>query len=228
MTTTDGPYADARDMYLAHTMFRREFGLMAGLVRGVSAGDEEHTQIVVKHIEVLNMVLHHHHAGEDKHLWPRLLERGSAEVATVVQLMESQHQSIGETTAEVATALGAWRSRSASESGEAPADALDRLARQLDEHTRMEEERALPIVEKCITAADWGAMAQEGAAAMPQEAVPLVLGMMVYEGDPGVIEGILSHLSAGARDGLTNLASRVFATHSKRVHGTTAPCRGRD
>ena len=83
MTTMGGRYADTRDMYVVHTMFRREFGLMAALVRGVTAGDTERAQIVAEHIELMNGVLHHHHAGEDKHLWPRLLGRGSEEVAPV-------------------------------------------------------------------------------------------------------------------------------------------------
>ena len=45
------------------------------------------------------MVLDHHHAAEDKHLWPRLLDRGSESVAPVVHLMEGQHENIGKTIA---------------------------------------------------------------------------------------------------------------------------------
>jgi len=106
VTTTDGPYADTRDMYVAHTMFRREFGLMPALVRGVTAGDKERTQIVGEHMELLNMVLDHHHAAEDKHLWPRLLDRGSESVAPVVHLMEGQHENIGKTIARVSFPSG--------------------------------------------------------------------------------------------------------------------------
>jgi hypothetical protein len=33
MTTPGGPYADTRDMYMVHTMLRREFALLPALVR---------------------------------------------------------------------------------------------------------------------------------------------------------------------------------------------------
>ena len=39
MTTINEPLADARDMFAVHTMFRREFGLMPGLIRAVTVGD---------------------------------------------------------------------------------------------------------------------------------------------------------------------------------------------
>jgi hypothetical protein len=32
-------YADVREMYMAHTMFRREFGLLPALISGVRIGD---------------------------------------------------------------------------------------------------------------------------------------------------------------------------------------------
>jgi hypothetical protein len=34
VTTLNESLADPRDMFAPHTMFRREFGLMPGLVRG--------------------------------------------------------------------------------------------------------------------------------------------------------------------------------------------------
>jgi hemerythrin-like domain-containing protein len=214
-------------MYVVHTMFLREFGLMAALVRGVTAGDTERAQIVAEHIELMNGILHHHHVGEDKHLWPRLLERGSGEAASVVHLMKDQHDSIGKTIDEIDGALGAWRSGAASGSGEALANSFDRLAQLLEEHTREEEERALPIIEKCITTTEWGTMVQEAAAGIPQESLALVFGMMMYEGDPEVMELILSYMPPEMRPGMKDLSRQAFVSHSERVHGTATPPRSR-
>ena len=50
MTTVNGPLADARDMFAAHTLFRREFGLMPGLVRAVAAGDTKRSALVADHV----------------------------------------------------------------------------------------------------------------------------------------------------------------------------------
>lgn len=38
MTRNGEPLADIRDMYVIHTVFRRELGLAADLVRGVAVG----------------------------------------------------------------------------------------------------------------------------------------------------------------------------------------------
>jgi hypothetical protein len=42
---TDEPL-DGREMFMVHNMLRREFALMPGLVRDVTAGDRERTQIL--------------------------------------------------------------------------------------------------------------------------------------------------------------------------------------
>ncbi len=218
MTNTNGLYAETRDMYKVHAMFRREFGLLPGLVPGVTAGDNEHSQIVTDHITLLTTVLHAHHHSEDESLWPKLLDRGSEEVAPVVHLMESQHESLDKLITEIATEIGAWRSSAASERGEALADAIDRMIPVLYEHMGSEEERTLPIVERYITAAEWEEMVQNGWVTIPPEDGPLVVGMLMYEGG-------LELVPPEARSTMGELAPRMFASHSMRVHGTATPPR---
>ncbi|HTU74373.1 MAG TPA: hypothetical protein VMG38_12720, partial [Trebonia sp.] len=61
MPGTASPYADTQDMYALHTMFRREFALLPGLVRGVAAKDEERARAVADHVRLLTLILHNHH-----------------------------------------------------------------------------------------------------------------------------------------------------------------------
>jgi hemerythrin-like domain-containing protein len=225
MTFREGPYADTRDMHAVHTLFRREFALMPALVRGVAARDKERAGIVADHIELMNAVLHHHHRAEDKHLWPKLLDRASKDVASIVHDMEGQHESLKMMIAEVDAATRSWRSSAAPESGEALADALDQMIALLNDHMQMEEERILPMVEKYITAAEWNLMVQEGAAETSRENVPLIFGMVMYEGDPEVIRQILSQMPPEMRPLVKEQASKAFASHSERVHGTATPPR---
>jgi hemerythrin-like domain-containing protein len=212
-------------MYAVHTLFRREFSLMPALVRGVAARDKERSEIVADHILLMNTVLHHHHRAEDKHLWPRLLDRGSKDVASVVHVMEGQHENLETMIAEVDEATRSWRSSAAPESGKALADALDRMISLLNDHMGVEEERILPMVEKYITAAEWDLMVREGAAETPRENIPLIFGMVMYEGDPEVIQLILSQMPPEMRAVMKEQASRAFASHSERVHGTATPPR---
>ena len=78
--------------------------------------------------------------------------------------------------------MGAWHSSAGSERGETLADALDRMIPLLNEHMGLEEERIRPIVEKYITVTEWEEMVKEGVARIRPENVPLVFGMLMYEG----------------------------------------------
>ena len=53
--------------------------------------------------------------------------------------------------------------------------------------------------------------------------LPLVFGMLQYEGDPDVIAMMLAHAPAPARLLMPFLAPRAFARYAVRVHGTATP-----
>jgi hemerythrin-like domain-containing protein len=225
LTTTDAPHADVREMYMAHAMFRREFGLLPALVRGVGAGDKERTQLIADHFELVKTVLHHHHHAEDTHLWPRLLERGPEDIDPIVHVMESQHADIDKALSEIEVARKAWRDSATSERGEDMAAALDRLSPLLDEHLSMEEERVLPLIEKYVTAAEWDRMGQDAVAGIPLESLALMFGMTIYEAEPAVIEKVLSNLPEEARPQMLESGRQAFAAYSERVHRTATPPR---
>src|SRR5688572_12682127 len=85
---------DTSVMSTLHTMFRREFRLAGGVVRGVASGDLARARVVADHIDYLSRSLHHHHTIEDDLMWPKLLERVPEELAPIVHLMESQHERV--------------------------------------------------------------------------------------------------------------------------------------
>ena len=94
MTTINEPLADARDMFAVHTMFRREFRLMPGLIRAVTAGDTRRATLVADHVALVSGVLNAHHSAEDQHIWPLLRERCPEECAPLIEVMEDQHHAI--------------------------------------------------------------------------------------------------------------------------------------
>jgi hypothetical protein len=90
-------------------MFRREFALMPGLVRGVAAGDRDRAQIIGDHIQGATSALHTHHVLEDDNVWPLLLDRCGESVAPLVELMEGQHHQIATLIPQIDEALSIWR-----------------------------------------------------------------------------------------------------------------------
>ncbi|MFJ6120322.1 hemerythrin domain-containing protein [Streptomyces sp. NPDC092129] len=223
MAAQTGPMADVRDMYMVHGMFRREFGLLPELVRGVAEGDKERAKVVGAHTDLLCRILHAHHGGEDALLWPRLQERGGQEALGLVAAMEGQHQAIEETLERVTGLLPEWWATA--RNGAELAEVFDGLLLLLTEHMAVEERDVLPLAEKHITAAEWKGLGDHGRDVFAKKEFPLCFGLMMYEGDPEVVKSVLEDAPLPVRVLVPRIAPRVFASHSKRVHGTATPPR---
>ena len=111
------------------------------------------------------------------------------------------------------------------ESRRALVDVLDRLIPALKEHLNTEEDRVVPLMEQQITAAEWNEFLQNESAAVDPDHLPLMLGMLMYEGDPESVEQVIASMSADAGPVIRRLAAPTFAAHSQRVHGTATPPR---
>jgi hemerythrin-like domain-containing protein len=212
--------ADTRDMYMVHTMFRREFAALPELVREVPAGDAGRRMMVAGHVEFLTGVLEGHHRAEDALMWPKLLERGSAETAPIVETMEGQHARIEELSARLAVALQAW----SDDPGEV-AGVLAELVDVLFRHMSLEEMSVLPLAEKYLTTGEWVEMAHHSGAGMPAGEMSLIFGMTLYEADPAVMDETLASLPPDVRATLEDEGVRAYARYAEQIHGTPTPPR---
>ncbi|MGI5212878.1 hemerythrin domain-containing protein [Plantactinospora sp. CA-290183] len=217
--------ADVRDMYVVHIALRREFGLLPALVRAVADGDVARSELVGGHIQLLCDLLHEHHQGEDDLLWPKLLDRVAEEIAPVVHTMEEQHGRLDKINQELLVVLPLWRATAAPEQRAELASALDELNGALVEHTAMEEAQILPLAAKHVTAAEWRQLGRNAMANLPKKRLPLVFGVVMYEGDPEVIRGIVAEMPLVPRLLMPIVGPRRYAAHAKRVHGTATPPR---
>jgi hemerythrin-like domain-containing protein len=220
--STAVPGVDTREMIAVHSAFRREFGLAPGLVRGVAPGDVQRAGVVADHLELIGSFLHHHHAGEDKLLWPKLLERVPAELAPTVELMERQHEGVHEVIEEMNAALGRWRTGAAETDRDQLAGALDRLHALLVEHLAAEEQHILPLASRSLTEEEWGELGKDGMAAQEKSKLPMIFGMIMKDADPEVIRGMLAHAPLVPRLMLPFVGPRAYARYARRVYGTAA------
>jgi hemerythrin-like domain-containing protein len=225
MNTRKPPGAMTRDMQMVHTGMRREFRLMPALVRGVNGGDVPRAEIVADHAEFIGLALHHHHHTEDENVWPRLLERCPEEIAPIVHAMEDHHERIAQLLTELTAGLEAWRGTADAERGEALAAILDRLNPVLFEHLAAEEQQVLPLIEEHITAAEWDQMAAGAVIGIPQDKLPLLLGLMMYEGDPQAVQQTLENVPPEARSFMAEMAPKAYAAHAEQLYGTPTPPR---
>ena len=218
-------YADVRPMIVLHNALRREFRLLPALVRGVPDADAARARIVAEHIDFLTTILHAHHHGEDVVLWPILLDRGPAEITPIVHVMEGHHERIDQLTLQIATALAGWRASAGSAAGGSLAESLDQLIVVLEEHLGMEEEHILPVAAKHVTTVEWDQIGEAAGIEVDPALHPVGLGMLMYEGDPEVVELDMARMPPEVRELMKKTAPQAYEAHSLRVHGTL-PRRG--
>jgi hemerythrin-like domain-containing protein len=211
-------YADTRNMYDVHIMFRREFGLLPDLLQSVAQGDEGRVNVISDHIKLMCHTVHHHHMAEDTVLWPLLLARAPKEVDPVVHLSEGHHQRIDTLLKEVETQVAVWNGGA---SDDALAVTLRELAVSLFEHMNLEERLVLPVVERHIFASEWEAMEQSSVAEIAPQDMPLLFGMAMYESSEGIVP-------EPVRADIAPVAPGVYADYAERLYGTRTPPRSTD
>jgi hypothetical protein len=159
------------------------------------------------------------HTGEDRLLWPNLLERVPAELAPTVELMERQHEAVHEVIEEMTAALARWRAAAAETDRAELAGALDRLHGLLVEHLAAEEQHILPLASRSLTPAERGELGEDGMAAQAKSKLPMIFGMIMKDGDPEVIRGMLANAPLVPRLMLPFIGPRAYARYARRVYG---------
>lgn len=214
---------DTRDMVVVHTALLRELRLAPGVVRRSDPGDKRQTRLIAGHLMFVNDLLEHHHAGEDRLLWPLLRERLPNELNPVLELMAVQHGKVHEAAAAASAAVAEWRNRPASASRDALAERLAELHVVLEEHLDAEERQVLPLAAAHLSPAEWKAIGAAGAAGIPKPKLFTVFGMFGYEGEPEVVASMLQEAPAPVRPVVRLLAPRAYARYARAVHGTPMP-----
>jgi hemerythrin-like domain-containing protein len=217
---------DVRMMAVAHTSFRRELKLAVPAVRRAPAGDHRRANRVADHVELFTGLVAHHHEIEDELLWDRLLERVPDEVAPLVHLMESQHETVHQLLDGCPALVAAWRDSASVADATRLADHLARLVAALCEHLAAEESRVLPLMARHVTASEWEEFTECGMESIPRSMVLTGFGMMLYEGDPEAIAPEIAKLPAPLRPVLPALGRWAFRRYARRMHGTPTPPRG--
>ncbi|MBB6627489.1 hemerythrin domain-containing protein [Nocardioides sp. KIGAM211] len=219
----DHAEVDTRDMVVVHTAVLREFRLLRGAVARTAGGDRDQARVVDAHLGLMCDLLHHHHEGEDELLWPLLAARLPAGSQPLLALAEAQHDGLHQALAAVGVARHAWIENASGVSRDALVRGLEVLSRLLTEHLEDEERNLLPLAATYLTAAEWQAVGEHGAASTPKAALPLVVGMFAYEGDPAVLKATLASAPLVPRLLVPRIAPGVYARRARKVYGTRTP-----
>jgi hypothetical protein len=213
----EGPI-DLAPMFLMHRAFRRDIGAFAGAVPTVAVGDRARWARLARRFELFANVLHKHHSGEDRAMWPLLVERGAD--TSVLRSLEAQHAAIDPLLAATRTDLRAL----ADGTGDAAtrdrlAATTTRLREDLTTHLVDEERNGMPLVQKYLTPEDWDRLDREVFAKdYTAREVPAVLGWV----SNGLTDDQLRRLPGANRVfvALARFLGRRAARRDARVLGT--------
>jgi len=149
----EGP-VDLAAMYLMHRAFRRDLNLFAEVAGVVPTADRQRWQLVARRFDFFSTVLHKHHSGEDRALWPLLAERGAD--ATVLDALEAEHAVIDPLLASVTADLRALADGSGDDATRLRlAGTAVQLRDALAAHLAHEESDGMTLVQQHLTNEDW-------------------------------------------------------------------------
>ena len=216
--TTDPQLTDVHDMYVVHRAFRREFGLLPSLVRGVAAGDTARAAVLADHGRRCLAGLHLHHSGEDELLWPKLLDRCSPDAA-LIHRMEAQHHRVEDCTGRLQAALTRWEAEARPAVTEEVAATFQELADGLFEHLGEEEQHILPLAARHVTPEEWNGLGEHGFGQMPKSELPLMFWMVVEDATPEEAAEMYAKVPLPVRVLLKTVFARRYRRYVSRVRG---------
>ena len=219
MTTTTGSTGalpDVNEMRVVHRAFRREFGLVPGLVRRVPEGDTRRAAVVARHLRFALAGLHMHHTGEDEYLWPLLLER-AAPHAELVETMQAQHERVDSYAAQIAALLDGWEASASTVRGEQLARLVEDFTAALVEHLDLEEREILPLCTAHVTAQEWNRLGEHGREHMSPRQLPLLLGAALEEASEAERAAMLGAMPAPVRLLVRTVGAWQYRRYVRRV-----------
>ena len=180
-TASDRPLI--QQMVVIHRVFRREFGLLPALIRGVAADDLERAKDVADHASGLLRFVHIHHSGEDELLWPVLLERVAVE-SDLIMRMEHQHEHVAALLPHAQELLPAWAAAPSPERGAELAATFEEIAAALERASgRGGEPRSCRSSRRTSPSANGNAWASTPAGICHRQTLMASLAAIVEEAD---------------------------------------------
>lgn len=180
----DGP-VDLTPMFLMHHAFRRDLTNFAAAAQGTPLADRRTWQALDQRWQRFAAILHHHHSGEDRFIWPELVARveegGTPEDRATLEAMEAEHGEIDPMLEACARGFATLAERADSTARAALVADVTRTREKLAAHLGHEERDALALVQRFLTAEDWARMDKQIGAGYPAKLISFTLAWVMHE-----------------------------------------------
>ena len=178
----EGP-VDLSPMFVMHHAFRRGLAAFAAAAAATPTEDRATWQALERRWRRFSLILHHHHAGEDAHIWPMLLAEtdaaGDRDGRETLEAMAAEHEEIDPLLDSCASGF-ARLAQAADEDARAALGVRVVAAReQLGRHLGHEEREALALVQRYLSPAQWRELDKKVAAGYPPREIPFTLAWVL-------------------------------------------------
>lgn len=146
--------ADTRAMAIVHSALRRDLDRAKEVLSADPAPAGRQRAALARHVLWLMDFLHHHHAGEDRGLWPLVLQRAPA-AAPLLDSLEADHARIVPAAEALVAAARAYGMTADDAARTDLVTALDALGEVLYPHLDREVAEGMPVVSAAITESEW-------------------------------------------------------------------------
>jgi iron-sulfur cluster repair protein YtfE (RIC family) len=155
-----GP-VDMSMMYVMHHAFRRDLAAFSAAARVTPAADRKAWAALAGRWALFAGALHHHHSGEDRAIWPLLLERTDDTGRATLRAMEDEHAEIDPILEVCAAGFERLAHHADEDARAALAVRLASARERLADHLRHEETEAIAIIQRVLTAEEWQRLDEE-------------------------------------------------------------------
>src|SRR3954447_4532430 len=149
-----GP-CDLLPMFLMHHAFRRDLRMFSAAAAATPLEDRATWRALESRWRGFARILHHHHSGEDRLLWPLLLARvdaaGDAAGRATLEAMEAEHGEIDPLLSRCAEGLARLAAVPDADARAALVVRLSATQERLGAHLGHEERDAMVLLQRTIT-----------------------------------------------------------------------------
>jgi iron-sulfur cluster repair protein YtfE (RIC family) len=159
MTMASDAPADTTMMRIVHDAYRRDLARATTVLTDPETRAEQR-RAIGRHLARMMQALHAHHTSEDEGLYPLARERArtDGDALQVLDRMSAEHEGVAVALGALAAAGETLATEGSEEAAGAALAALGTLSAALLPHLREEEDLAMPIVSRLLTAAEWAAI----------------------------------------------------------------------
>ena len=175
MTKSQDVHPDTSDMAAVHKVFRSSLAKAPDFIDS-AAGNDERRAVIANYYANLFAFLSVHHDGEEKIIFPRLIER-APEHRSVVERGASQHDEVVGLLLTANQSVDSWEVKGDSEAPEM-LSSLRTLDGVLSPHLDQEEAEIVPLAAEYLTVEEWGSLPGHAMGNFEGDKIWLIMGLI--------------------------------------------------